>query len=137
MYKHAHTACKLTSAVFAVADLVQLFNMARPGKAVTQVKLSRCQKWVCANQEAEQGTVPERDREGQATVTRAIWEICMRRKEPHRGPGEHIPAEKTDVGQFRKQKVGLRKGSACWSLVQGLRLRAQSLHEGRWCAYPL
>lgn len=51
-----------------------------------------------------------------------------RRKHPHQGPGEHIPAEKTEVEEFRKQNVGLSKGRDCWSLVQGLSLRAQGLH---------
>lgn len=89
------------------------------------------QKWVYANQEAEQGSATEKDRKDRLLSPEQLGrglQICVRRKEPHRGPGEHIPAEKTEGREFGKQKLGLSKGREDWSLVQELSLRAQGLN---------
>lgn len=126
-WKHAHTACKLNGAVLAVADLVQMLIVARPGKAGENQKLSACQKWVCANQRAEQGTAAEtgkgrllsesraryccKDREGEATVTRATWErvpdLCKE------GGGSILTEGPESTFQQRKQRLR-SSGSRKW-----------------------
>jgi hypothetical protein len=116
-WKHAHAACKLNGAVLAVADPVQI--NAHRGQAREGCNPSKRLGKTKNHQHVRNGCVPSgsrarhccRDREGQATVTRATWERVSDLCEEEGGSILTKAQETT----FQQRKQRLRSsGSRTW-----------------------